>query len=140
MGARRVECQLRYTASRGGLPLRLHVRVFLSGVLIAVLCIPGDCKAQAAQPQSSAATHATVSTLLVAAAVEPAPSTPHAQDAQSTPQQAPAAQNGPQQKPPGQNGMSGIAGGLGAAAVYDEQKRPITAGGFVDSGPVIFED
>jgi hypothetical protein len=35
---------------------------------------------------------------------------------------------------------SGIAGGLGAAAVYDEQKRPITAGGFVDSGPVIFED
>jgi hypothetical protein len=26
------------------------------------------------------------------------------------------------------------------AAVYDEQKRPITAGGFVDSGPVVFED
>jgi hypothetical protein len=36
--------------------------------------------------------------------------------------------------------MGGIAGGLGAAAVYDEQKRPITAGGFVDSGPVIFQD
>jgi enediyne biosynthesis protein E4 len=42
-------------------------------------------------------------------------------------------------KPP-QQGMGGIAGGLGAAAVYDEQKRPITAGGFVDSGPVVFED
>jgi len=34
----------------------------------------------------------------------------------------------------------GIAGGLGAAAVYDELKRPITAGGFVDKGPVVFED
>jgi len=39
-----------------------------------------------------------------------------------------------------QQGMGGIAGGLGAAAIYDEQKRPITAGGFVDSGPVIFQD
>jgi hypothetical protein len=36
--------------------------------------------------------------------------------------------------------MGGIAGGIGAAPVYDEQKRPITAGGFVDSGPVVFED
>jgi len=36
--------------------------------------------------------------------------------------------------------MGGIAGGLGAAPVYDELKRPITAGGFVDKGPVIFED
>ena len=35
---------------------------------------------------------------------------------------------------------SGIAGGLGAAAVYDEQKRPITAGGFADTGAVVFED
>ncbi len=34
----------------------------------------------------------------------------------------------------------GIAGGLGAAPVYDAEKRPITAGGFVDSGPVIFQD
>jgi hypothetical protein len=39
-----------------------------------------------------------------------------------------------------QQGMGGIAGGLGAAAVYDAEKRPITAGGFVASGPVIFED
>jgi enediyne biosynthesis protein E4 len=28
----------------------------------------------------------------------------------------------------------------GAPAVYDSAKRPITAGGFVDSGPVIFQD
>src|SRR5450631_2054934 len=42
--------------------------------------------------------------------------------------------------PSAQKGMGGIAGGIGAAPVYDKQKRPITAGGFVDSGPVIFED
>ncbi|MGD0737046.1 MAG: CRTAC1 family protein [Terracidiphilus sp.] len=36
--------------------------------------------------------------------------------------------------------MGGNATGGTFAAVYDEQKRPITAGGFVDSGPVIFED
>ena len=36
--------------------------------------------------------------------------------------------------------MGGIASGMAAAPVYDEQKRPITAGGFVDKGPVIFED
>ncbi len=39
-----------------------------------------------------------------------------------------------------QNGMGGIAGGVGAAPVYDEQKRPITAGGFVDTGTVVFQD
>ena len=39
-----------------------------------------------------------------------------------------------------QQGMGGIAGGIGAAPVYDSQKRPITAGGFVDSGPVVFQD
>lgn len=36
--------------------------------------------------------------------------------------------------------MGGIAGGIGAAPQYDEQKRPITAGGFVEKGPVIFQD
>jgi len=39
-----------------------------------------------------------------------------------------------------QGGTGGIAGGIGAAPVYDEQRGPITAGGFVDKGPVIFED
>jgi hypothetical protein len=43
------------------------------------------------------------------------------------------------QQPP-QNGMGGIASGVAAAPVYDEQKRPITAGGFVDKGTVVFED
>jgi hypothetical protein len=54
-------------------------------------------------------------------------------------------QTSPQQTQPpasanAQQGMGGIAGGIGAAPVYDEQRRPITAGGFVDSGPVVFED
>src|ERR1700722_985655 len=39
-----------------------------------------------------------------------------------------------------QGATSGIAGGLGEAPVYDAEKRPITAGGFVDSGPVVFQD
>lgn len=39
-----------------------------------------------------------------------------------------------------QNGMGGISSGVTAAPVYDAQRRPITAGGFVDSGPVIFKD
>jgi hypothetical protein len=36
--------------------------------------------------------------------------------------------------------MGGNATGGTYAAVYDAEKRPITAGGFVDSGPVVFED
>jgi enediyne biosynthesis protein E4 len=35
---------------------------------------------------------------------------------------------------------SGIASGVQAAPQYDEQKRPITAGGFVDTGTVVFKD
>lgn len=54
-------------------------------------------------------------------------------------QQRPAAPQEPQKSQEG--GMSsGIASGVAAPAVYDEQKRPITAGGFVDNGPVVFED
>jgi hypothetical protein len=34
--------------------------------------------------------------------------------------------------------MGGIASGVVAAPIYDSQNRPITAGGFVDNGPVIF--
>ncbi len=47
---------------------------------------------------------------------------------------------GQQQPPQSQQGMSGIAGGIGAAPVYDAQRRPITAGGFVDKGPIVFRD
>ena len=35
---------------------------------------------------------------------------------------------------------TGQSTGVAAKAVYDEQHRPITAGGFVDKGPVIFAD
>jgi hypothetical protein len=35
---------------------------------------------------------------------------------------------------------SGIASGVQSAPVYDAQKRPITAGGFIDQGTVVFED
>ncbi len=66
----------------------MRVRSLVCGVLVAILSIPGDCRAQ--QPQ--------------------------------------------------QNGMGGIASGVAAAPVYDEQRRPITAGGFVDKGTVVFED
>ncbi len=45
-----------------------------------------------------------------------------------------------QPAPPQGGGMSGIASGVVSAPVYDEQKRPITAGGFVDKGPVVFEN
>jgi hypothetical protein len=42
--------------------------------------------------------------------------------------------------PQQQGGMGGNATGGAHAAVFDAEKRPITAGGFVDSGPVVFED
>ncbi len=47
-----------------------------------------------------------------------------------------------QQAPPSQAaGMGGgIAGGVGAAPVYDEQKRPITAAGLWTPAPVMFAD
>ena len=48
--------------------------------------------------------------------------------------------NSPAQQPQ-QSGMSsGIAAGVAAAPVYDAEKRPITAGGFVDKGPIVFQD
>jgi hypothetical protein len=49
------------------------------------------------------------------------------------------AQQEPQKPQPGGAG-GGVASGIAAPAEYDEQKRPITAGGFVDQGPVVFED
>jgi hypothetical protein len=87
-------CRLRYNFIRGGLPL-LRMRGLFFGVLTIVLYLPGECRAQEAQPQ---------------------------------------------QPPKVQQGMGGIAGGMGAAPVYDAQKRPITAGGFVDAGPAVFQD
>ena len=49
-----------------------------------------------------------------------------------------------QTQQPAQPGQGGMGGGIASAGVfapvYDEQKRPITAGGFVDKGTVVFED
>ena len=36
--------------------------------------------------------------------------------------------------------MSGISAGVAAPPQYDAQKRPITAGGFVSKGTVVFKD
>ncbi len=102
----------------------LLVRGLFSGILIAALSIPGDCWARQAQEGSGKGGVGPTSSVLIA--------TPVVRD-------EPGSQPAPQQAQP-QQGMSGIAGGIGAAPVYDEHKRPITAGGFVDSGPVIFKD
>ncbi len=54
-----------------------------------------------------------------------------------TSSQAPSTPPQQTQKP----GMSsGIASGVQSAPQYDAQKRPITAGGFVDHGTVVFQD
>jgi hypothetical protein len=49
-----------------------------------------------------------------------------------------------QTQQPAQPAQGGMGGGIASAGVfapvYDEQKRPITAGGFVDKGTVVFED
>jgi hypothetical protein len=45
-----------------------------------------------------------------------------------------------QPAPGGTSGMGGIASAGVFAPVYDEHKRPITAGGFVDAGTAVFED
>ena len=39
-----------------------------------------------------------------------------------------------------QSGMGGISSAGTFAPVYDQEKRPITAGGFVDKGTVVFKD
>jgi enediyne biosynthesis protein E4 len=60
---------------------------------------------------------------------------------QAAPKQQAPQPRAPQQEPqPPKAGMSGIAGGIGSKPEYDALKRPITAGGFVDKGPVVFED
>ncbi len=94
----------------------LRVRGLFSGILIAILSIPANCWAQ--QPPLASKQPQQVALVLPQQQADPQP-----------------------QKPPqATQGMGGIAGGVGAAPVYDEQRRPITAGGFVDSGPVVFQD
>ena len=43
-----------------------------------------------------------------------------------------------QKEPPSASG--GVSTGAAHAAVKDSQSRPITAGGFVDNAPVVFDD
>jgi enediyne biosynthesis protein E4 len=111
------------------------VRGFFSAVLIAALSIPGDCLAQTAQEQSGTSAGSTSSSGPVSNALVAMPIT--VAEAEPEPGTAATAQTAPQQASPTQ---SGIAGGVGAAPVYDAQKRPITAGGFVDTGTVVFQD
>jgi enediyne biosynthesis protein E4 len=41
---------------------------------------------------------------------------------------------------PSQSTMGSVSSGAAHAAILDSQKRPITAGGFVDNGPIVFQD
>lgn len=58
----------------------------------------------------------------------------------ATKSQAPSNPSSQQQQKPGMN--SGIASGVQSTPQYDQEKRPITAGGFVDPGkaPIVFQD
>ena len=51
----------------------------------------------------------------------------------------PAQSQAPPQQPPSDM-SSGNSTGAAAKAIYDAEHRPITAGGFVDSGPIVFSD
>src|SRR5450756_704831 len=44
------------------------------------------------------------------------------------------------QAPPRADSSGGMASGGAHAAILDAHNRPITAGGFVDSGPIVFQD
>ncbi|MGH9589486.1 MAG: CRTAC1 family protein, partial [Terracidiphilus sp.] len=54
----------------------------------------------------------------------------------SAPVSAAARQNAPQ----GQTAGGGMASAGPQAAVFDSEHRPITAGGFVKTGPILFQD
>jgi len=103
------------------------VRALISGVLIAALSLPFDCLAQPAQQSPTAP--AQPATTILTLPVRPAEAGSQTLLAQA---QMPAK--------PVQGMGGGIAAGVGAAPVYDELKRPITAGGFVDAGPIVFQD
>jgi hypothetical protein len=60
------------------------------------------------------------------------PNVPRADSQQEKPQEAP--------KPQAQSQSGGASTGGVFAPVLDEKHRPLTAGGFVEGAPVIFED
>jgi len=66
------------------------------------------------------------------------PQTPSSQ----TPEQSSAdsSASASAQAAPGGQTQGAVSSGGAHAAVLDSEKRPITAGGFVDSGPIIFQD
>jgi hypothetical protein len=109
----------------------LQVRALLSGLLVGVLSLPGECFALPAQQSGDVSGKAeprqAASSVLIAATVTRAPEAAASGAASATQS---AAQASPQQGRPAQSNMGGIAGGVGAAPVYDAEKRPITAGGF----------
>jgi len=86
---------------------------------------PTDSRA----PRSATFLAVLILTMLLAAAIVAS-----AQQPAAKPHPAPGQQPAPAAP------MGGISSAGTFAPVYDAQKRPITAGGFVDSGPVIFED
>jgi hypothetical protein len=110
----------------------LRIDKFFSWSLIVLL---SSCNLLPAQQPSPAHEERQPSTQILTLPVRPAePESVQLAQASAPPMPAKPA--------PGQSGgmSSGIAGGLGAAAVYDAEKRPITAGGTVDKGPIVFKD
>ncbi len=71
--------------------------------------------------------HGTLLLLLAPIVLRPGISLAQPSDAQAT-------QSSPQQN------AGGSASGAAHAAVLDSENRPITAGGFVDNGPIVFQD
>jgi hypothetical protein len=120
-----------------------RIRSVVSVVLGLAISFPGSltepveaqAAGQSAQERPATESPSSGETVIVATPVERVGTGAGGAGAES----APKSQE-PEKPAQSQGNTSGIAGGLGAAAVYDEQHRPITAGGFVDSGPVIFED
>ena len=105
-----------------------RIRSVISVILGILVSFPAPVQPQTASTRPTAETPTSGEVVIVATPVERTGSAT-SQSAQE-----------PEKPPQNQGNMGGIAGGLGAAAVYDDQKRPITAGGIVDSGPVIFQD
>ena len=60
--------------------------------------------------------------------------------AQNPPAATSAAQSPTTQHPAASQSVNGMATGVPAAAQFDSQHRPITAGGFVKTGPIVFMD
>src|ERR1700677_3209912 len=56
------------------------------------------------------------------------------------PQAAPQGQEANQSAAAPLQSQGAVSSGGAHAAVLDNEKRPITAGGFVDSGPIVFQE